>query len=102
MTGIERIDMFRAHFIASGNVQGVGFRNFVCKVGESCGLAGYAKNLSDGTVEIVAEGTDEQLGSLARRLKAAKMPFGIHVEKLEEKKRERISARSFAAFGVKH
>ena len=94
--------MFRAHFIASGRVQGVGFRNFACRIGESIGATGYAKNLPDGTVEIVAEGTDSQLAELARRLEDAKMPFGIHVEKLEEKKREKISARSFASFGVEY
>ncbi|MFA6214365.1 MAG: acylphosphatase [Candidatus Micrarchaeia archaeon] len=92
--------MFHARFIASGSVQGVGFRDFVCRVGESCHLAGYAKNLSDGTVEIVAEGEGVQLDELARRLRGARMARGIHVEKLEEVENRKISARSFASFGV--
>ena len=94
--------MFHARFIASGRVQGVGFRDFVCKIGEDCGLAGYVKNLSNGTVEIVAEGTEAQLSDLARRLEGAKMPFGIHVDKLEEKEKTKISARSFASFSVEY
>ena len=94
--------VFRAYFIASGRVQGVGFRNFACKIGKSIGATGYAKNLSDGTVEIATEGTDAHLAELARRLKAARMPLGIHVEKLEERKKERISARAFASFGVEY
>jgi len=94
--------MLRIRFIAYGNVQGVGFRDFVCKIGNSCGLSGYAKNLDDGTVEIVAEGEEEKLSELARRLKGIKTPLGIRVEKLEAAEKMKISARSFASFGVKY
>lgn len=38
---------------ASGKVQGVYFRRHVQLAAESLGLAGYAKNLADGRVEIV-------------------------------------------------
>ena len=69
--------MQRARFIAHGRVQNVGFRDFVCRIGQSMGLAGYAKNLSDGTVEIVAEGEEEKLAEFARRLLGAKMARGI-------------------------
>ena len=94
--------MQRIRFIASGRVQGVGFRDFACKIGKSCGLVGYAKNLSDGTVEIVAEGEEGKLAELARRLCGIKTPFGIRVEKLEEVEKRKISARSFASFGVEY
>ena len=94
--------MQRARFIAHGRVQGVGFRDFACRIGESCRLSGYAKNLSDGTVEVVAEGEEEKLAEFARRLAGAKMPFGIHVEKLEEAGKRKISSRSFASFGVEY
>lgn len=39
-----------------GNVQGVGFRWFARRVAREDGLTGYAVNLPDGTVEVVAEG----------------------------------------------
>jgi len=94
--------LFRCRFIAHGNVQGVGFRDFVCKIGNSCGLSGYAKNLEDGTVEIVAEGEEEYLAEFARRLKGIKTPLGIWVEKLEAAEKMKISARSFASFCVKY
>ena len=93
--------MFRARFIASGRVQGVGFRDFVCRIGQSIGLSGYAKNLSDGTVEIVAEGESAKIEELARRV-LVRMLNGIHVEKMEEKEKTEISKRSFASFGVKY
>lgn len=39
-----------------GNVQGVGFRWWTRSRALELGLAGYAKNLADGRVEVVAEG----------------------------------------------
>ena len=46
----------RAHMIVRGLVQGVGFRWFVARRANALGLAGYARNLVDGAVEIEAEG----------------------------------------------
>ncbi len=40
----------------SGRVQGVGYRYFVTDRAREIGVTGYAKNLADGSVEIVAEG----------------------------------------------
>ena len=90
----------RIILIASGRVQGVGFRDFACRIGKSCHLAGYAKNLSDGTVEIVAEGEEHQLAELARRLEGIKTPFGIRVENLVEMERKKIDKMNFASFSV--
>ncbi|MFA5929890.1 MAG: acylphosphatase [Candidatus Micrarchaeia archaeon] len=93
--------MFRACFIASGRVQGVGFRDFVCRIGTSIGLTGYAKNLPDGTVEIVAEGEAAKIEELARRV-SVRMLNGIHVDKMEEKEKIEIARRQFASFGVQY
>ena len=41
----------------SGRVQGVGFRYFTHRVAVNLGLDGYVRNMSDGTVEAVAEGS---------------------------------------------
>ncbi len=48
-------------YIVSGRVQGVGFRWFTINNAQLIGISGYVKNRADGTVEIVARGTDEQL-----------------------------------------
>jgi len=48
-----------------GWVQGVGFRAYVRWRAKELGLKGYAKNLPDGTVEVVAEGPEEALRKLA-------------------------------------
>lgn len=48
----------------SGVVQGVGFRWFVAEHGRQLGLAGWVRNLPDGSVQVVAEGPREALERL--------------------------------------
>ena len=52
----------------SGTVQGVGFRYFVSRMARQLGIAGYAKNLRDGRVEVYAIGTPEKLAMLRKEL----------------------------------
>ncbi|MBI3998682.1 MAG: acylphosphatase [Armatimonadetes bacterium] len=47
-----------------GLVQGVGFRFFVQRRGRALGLAGFVRNLSDGGVEIAAEGPPADVQAL--------------------------------------
>jgi acylphosphatase len=47
-----------------GQVQGVGFRYNTLQIAQNLGLTGFVRNLADGTVEIVAEGSDDQLNAL--------------------------------------
>ena len=51
-------------FKVSGIVQGVGFRYFIKKSAKILGIVGYVKNELDGSVTIVAGGTQSQLDSL--------------------------------------
>ena len=51
-----------------GKVQGVFFRYSVKKVADSLELVGYAKNMSDGTVEVVASGHQENIMKLKEYL----------------------------------
>ena len=48
----------------SGEVQGVGYRAYARRRAQLLGLRGYARNLADGTVEVVAEGPRESLEQL--------------------------------------
>lgn len=52
-----------------GHVQGVGFRWWTRSRALELGLSGYAKNLADGRVEVVAEGTREQTDTLLTLLR---------------------------------
>ncbi len=44
------------HATVRGQVQGVGFRYFVVQKAQSLGLRGYARNDSNGAVEVLAQG----------------------------------------------
>ncbi len=44
-----------------GNVQGVLFRAFAQKEARLLGVTGYAKNVEDGAVEVVAQGDEAKL-----------------------------------------
>ena len=48
----------RLHIFYSGSVQGVGFRYTAERLAASLGLTGWVKNLPDGRVEIVCEGSE--------------------------------------------
>jgi acylphosphatase len=61
----------------SGGVQGVGFRYFAHREAVSLGLKGYVRNMSDGSVEAVAQGNAEMVGLFLERL--AKGPPGSRV-----------------------
>jgi acylphosphatase len=50
----------RAHVYYSGRVQGVGFRYSVRAVACGYEVTGYARNLADGRVEVIAEGDEEE------------------------------------------
>ncbi|MDQ6986165.1 MAG: polyprenyl diphosphate synthase [Candidatus Dojkabacteria bacterium] len=48
----------------SGRVQGVNFRRRVAKIADQFRLSGYVKNLTDGSVEVLAQGKEEALEEL--------------------------------------
>jgi acylphosphatase len=52
----------------SGRVQGVGFRWWVRATALELGLVGFAENLADGRVKVVAEGDEDRLRELLIRL----------------------------------
>ncbi len=51
-------------FLISGRVQGVFFRESTRRMAETLGITGYANNLSDGSVEVLACGEDEAVRRL--------------------------------------
>lgn len=51
-------------FVVSGRVQGVGFRYSTKRVAEQLELSGWVKNLPDGNVKAVAQGSPQKLAKL--------------------------------------
>ena len=67
----------RAEIVVSGAVQGVGFRYQVRALASKFHLAGHAKNLDDGTVEIICEGSQESITALIDKIRALKPPIEV-------------------------
>ena len=60
--------MSAARFLVGGKVQGVWFRAATRERALALGLRGFARNLADGRVEVVASGAPEALDALERWL----------------------------------
>jgi len=71
----------RLHAIVYGYVQGVFFRANTQRKAIELGLSGWVRNRNDGSVEIIAEGEKEALGSLLSWCK--KGPPGARVDRME-------------------
>lgn len=56
-------------FRIEGRVQGVWFRESTRREAEPLGITGYARNMSDGSVEVLACGEDDALDRLAEWLR---------------------------------
>jgi acylphosphatase len=56
-------------YIVRGRVQGVGYRYFVMREAAALGVSGFARNLPDGTVEVIAEAADDVLELFEDRLR---------------------------------
>jgi acylphosphatase len=83
-------------FIVAGHVQGVGFRWFVARHARGLGLSGYARNLEDGRVEVVATGDEAGLARLAELLRNG--PANAHVtgvESVDQGNDPQVPTRSF-------
>ena len=85
-----------ARYVVRGRVQGVGYRYFVLRHAEELGLAGYARNQPDGSVEVLAEGPKSALATLAGLL--AEGPAFSHVTDVEH---ETVAERGASGFHVR-
>jgi acylphosphatase len=62
------------HYLISGRVQGVGFRNFVVRsANQNKQLLGWVRNLRDGRVECLAGGDETTLAEFERQLRKGPM-----------------------------
>jgi len=73
--------MVRRRVVVHGRVQGVGFRYALARAAETRGVAGWARNLPDGTLEAVFEGEPEAVESLVRLCREG--PRGAEVERVD-------------------
>jgi acylphosphatase len=85
------------HVAVRGRVQGVGFRWFVRERARELKLAGWVRNLADGSVEVFARGEGAALERLRRLLEAG--PPGAHVTAIEDC-RDAAAGEALEPFGI--
>lgn len=56
------------YVIATGKVQGVGYRDYVDSYAKARGLTGWVKNCTDGSVEMVVQGIPDELKACTEAL----------------------------------
>lgn len=83
-------------FIISGRVQGVAFRAFTRTRAEQLNIHGYAKNLADGRVEVVACGAVADVQQLLDYLWQG--PSFAQVKNIEEQSCADIETTGFAIY----
>ena len=88
----------RATAVATGKVQGVGYRQFVSVCAHRLGLHGSVQNVSDGSVYIIAEGSPATLEEFIRLVRAQGDPE-IRVDGLQVT--HGVATGEFKGFWVK-
>jgi Acylphosphatases len=67
-----------------GRVQRVGFRRFALDIAQELKLAGYVKNLEDGSVELFIQGDEEKLKYYIEKIRNAPQPIKVDNLVVEE------------------
>jgi acylphosphatase len=81
--------------VVSGRVQGVGFRYFAERAAKKAGVCGWVRNLPDGRVETVVEGSDDAVERYLTEIR--KGPMGSRVTDVAVEDRQ---PGNFASFEI--
>ena len=90
--------MIKKRFRIYGHVQGVGFRYFTWQYALKIGVTGFVHNLADGSVEVVAVGSESQIDTLNAWLQHA--PRTAIVDNVFSE--NYLGEKEFTAFQVLH
>jgi len=75
--GRHRLSIIARRYLIGGRVQGVGFRYFTEAAGAREGIGGWVRNLSDGRVEVLAQGDPNAVARFERQIREG--PRGARV-----------------------
>ena len=84
----------------TGRVQGVFFRASTAERATELGLRGYVRNLPDGSVEVMAEGTPTAVEALLDFCRTG--PPSVRVERVQVDEKPPGSSGEKAVFRVRH
>jgi acylphosphatase len=83
-------------WLIGGTVQGVGFRYFAQKRATALGIAGWARNLNDGRVEVYAIGTPDRLSDFG-----AALHIGPHMAEVRSMEEQAAAVEKQNSFDIK-
>jgi len=89
--------MVARRYMVTGHVQGVGYRNFVEHTAGKLNVDGYVRNRRDGSVEVFAMGTTEELQKLRKALERG--PIMAQVARVAEEPSD-VEAKYIGNFTV--
>jgi len=99
MASTEKSLTLARRFLVRGRVQGVGFRWFAEREAHILQIAGWVRNNPDGSVEVLAMGTREQLSGMRSRLREG--PRAARVDDIEESEADPVAGlNSFQVRGA--
>ena len=90
--------MKNLEIIVSGRVQGVCYRAFVLHRANELNIKGYAKNLMNGNVKVIAIGENDTLNGFINTLREG--PSMARVDDIQ--KTEIITGEAFSGFRIKY
>lgn len=86
------MNKIRKHFEFYGAVQGVGFRYRAYHAANLYGVTGWVRNCGDGSVEMEAERTEENIDSMILTIEKGRF---VLIENMRVKEIPLIGSRSF-------
>lgn len=90
--------MLQIHALVAGFVQGVNFRYYTTKQAKSLSLKGFVRNTVDGRVEVIAQGSRQDLERMVEWLWNGPSSASIDDVKVEWQKPD----KKFKGFSVKY
>lgn len=87
----------RRHVIYSGHVQGVGFRFTTHSISHGHEVVGFVRNLADGGVEVVVEGSGQEIDAFLAEVETR---LSGHIHNVQSDRRP--ATDEFANFGIRY
>ena len=85
--------MTSTHLTIHGRVQGVFYRGWTVRTAQSLGIAGWVRNLPDGTVEAHLEGSSDAIDAMIAKMHDG--PPAARVDRIERSKAESQHCEGF-------
>jgi len=84
--------MIARRAIVSGRVQGIGFRFFAERAAKKAGVFGWVRNLPDGRVETVVEGSDDAVARYLGEIRRGPLGSRVTEVAVEDQQPEKLQS----------